>query len=86
MGWNDHVEWDLLNNLELLVEDCELDPEEDGELIAAIEAVAGYANGVPTSPTPEQQALFDKKANWIYERAEAIEREQHMAYLLGKDD
>ena len=86
MGWNDHVDWGLLDDIESMVEEGLLDEEEDKELIAAMQAVAHYVDGKLADPTPEQQALFDKHIGHLSEDLEEIQRHDEMMRKMDKDD
>ena len=86
MGWNDHVDWGLLDDIENMVEEGLLDEEEDKELITAMQAVAHYVDGKLADPTPEQRALFDKHIGHLSEDLEKIQRHDDLMRKMDKDD
>lgn len=91
MGWNDHVDWELLELVDFVIEEGILNADDPDNLEhqaigAAMRAVAGYVDGKVVSATPEQRALFDANIGWIGEQAEETQRTYALAYLLRKDD
>ena len=91
MGWNDHVDWQLLDDLEEMIDAGILDANDpdnhEAKAIAnAIEAVASYVDGHLVEATPAQKALFEKHASRLYERLEKEREDQWLDHLMSKDD
>ena len=88
MGWNDHVDWQLLDDLEEMISHEILDPEspDDKVLIDAIMAVAGYVDGNLVNATPEQQAEYEKYIGKCMEQLEEERDFEWLEYQISKDD
>ena len=88
MGWNDHVDWQLLDDVEEMVSAGILDPEspDDKVLIDAIMAVAGYVDGNLVNATPEQQAEYEKYIGKCMEQLEEERDFEWLEYQISKDD
>lgn len=80
MGWNDHVNWELLEAFEYLADKGHLDHLDKDELYDACEAVA-YG-----TETPEDARMVRALLDPLLAQIEDLRREDYLDHLMSKDD
>jgi hypothetical protein len=81
MGWNDHIDWDFLQALEEAVERGLLDEEADADIIAL-----GKRKAEGEQLTDAELATVDARLDEILEALDEEHDQEHLEYLLSKDD
>jgi hypothetical protein len=84
MGWNDHVDWDLINDFDFLVQEGELDDWEEGSIEQMVEIVKNVAYGAVLAPA--DQVIFKRDIEPLLGKVEDLRERTHFEYLLSKDD
>jgi ribosome assembly protein YihI (activator of Der GTPase) len=81
MGWNDHVDWELLDDFETLVAHDLIDGEDEELLQKLVEKLA-YGQKL----TAAEQHVYVREMLPLLARIEELHREEYMDYLISKDD
>ena len=84
MGWNDHVDWGLINDFDLLVEEGELDDWEESSIEQLVEIVKNVAYGAALPPA--DQIIFKRDVEPLLGKVDELRDQLHLTYLLNKDD
>jgi cobyric acid synthase len=79
MGWNDHVNFELLDAIDELIDEGLLDADSDLRKLADLVAHEGFL-------TPAEAALYERDMHPLLEQLEAIHERQDIEYLVSKDD
>jgi hypothetical protein len=84
MGWNDHVDWQMIGDFELLVDNDEVQSFDDGDIEHMRKIVETVASGFELERS--DRIIYDSLIAPLWGKIEDIHREAYMDYLMAKDD